>query len=188
MIESLESRRLLATNIAITQTGGALDVVGGSDGSTVTVIEGYDTVAGHVKVVDGSNNNETTYTNVTSISITGQAKTDHIFYTGISIGAVINSGAGDDEIVINDNGEGAAAGHTYADGGGGDDDLIVIDSNRTTVLGGGGSDLLVLNSDVSQITSDSEIWAYGLGGSDVFDIYGGIIHHDATKNDLVVNL
>ena len=77
----------------------------------------------------------------------------------------------------------AAAGHTYADGDGGDDDLVVIDSNRTTVLGGGGNDVLLLNTDVNQITSDSELWVYGLGGSDVFDIYGGIIHHDATKLD-----
>jgi len=177
VIEKLESRRLLSSGLTATQSGTTLDVVGGADGSKIVVREDNQNVLVH----DNVTGTDQTFAGITAINIVSQAKDDSIFYTGNTIGAQIDAGGGNDTVTIDDTGTGSS----YASGGGGDDTLTVIHSHRTTVAGGGGGDSLFLNT-ASDVTSDSEVWAYGNGGSDTFVISGGTVHTDATKQDSVV--
>jgi len=179
MIEKLETRRLMSGGVNASQSGSSLTVTGGSADSQVSVLENNHTVLVH----DNATGVTQTFVGVNSISISGQAKKDTIFYTGNTVGARIDGGGGNDDITIDDTGTGSS----YADGNGGDDVLTVLHSHRTTVVGGGGSDQMFLNT-ASDVTADSEVWAYGQGGSDLFLIAGGTVHTDAGKQDEVITL
>lgn len=166
MFESLETRKLLSGTVNASQSGGALSVTGGSGDTIINVLEN----AGNVKVENVAAGTSQVFAGVTSIKITGQAKNDTIFYTGNTIGAVINGNGGDDFIVVSDTGTGS----TYASGDGGSDDIVIQYANNTTIVGDGGSDQLYVQASVGV----GETWIYGLGGSDIITVEAGINHID----------
>jgi hypothetical protein len=168
MFECLESRRLMSSGVMVSQSGGALLVTGGGDGSTLRVSE----TGGGNGIVEDNGVQIAAFTGVTSIKIAGQAKTDRIFYDGVSIGAVISGGGGNDQITVTD----AGTAGSYASGDGGDDEMIVLDANRTTIVGDGGGDSLYV-SDAVDVSK--EVYIYGMGGADVINISGGKNYIDA---------
>jgi hypothetical protein len=178
MLESLETRRFLSAAATATQSGGVLDIKGGADGGAIRVIEDNHTVT----VEFNGTAPVASYSGVTAINITGQAKNDQIFYTGNSVGANIKAGGGTDEIVINDHGTAGS----YASGDGDADDLVVLDANNTTLVGDGGNDTLYV-SDAVDISK--HIHLYGMGGADFFNVSGGTnyIYGGGGRDSLVTN-
>jgi hypothetical protein len=183
MLESLESRRMLSASISASLSGSTLTVTTGADGSFANVVEDHGTVL----VENVTAGTSTTFTGVTKIYINGQAKTDNLYYTGNSIGAVIDANGGNDNIVIADIGTGSS----YATGNGGDDVITVIVGHRSTLVGGGGNDLIYLNTDTSGAydTVNAENFVYGDGGGDTFTAYNGINHiYGGGGDDTLIDL
>jgi hypothetical protein len=177
MFDTLEARRLLSTGVTVSQSGGALTVNGGGNGSVISVREDN-----HNVVVEDSGVVIATKAGVTAIAINGQGKNDQVFYQGNSVGAVIKTGGGNDEITITDKGTAGS----YASGDGDADDLVVLDANNTTLVGDGGNDTLYV-SDAVDISK--HIHLYGMGGADFFNVSGGTnyIYGGGGKDNLVTN-
>ena len=166
MLESLESRRLLAVTASIDGTG-KVTVDAGNANNVIQVLEDN----GNVSVYDLAVSGDTpvfTATGATAITILGDAKNDLLFYTGNSIGAKIFGLSGNDEITISDNGSGSS----WADGEGDSDVLTILKSNNTTVNGGGAADNIVIQESVGTGVT----WVYGLGGGDSITTYAGVNH------------
>src|SRR5437763_16305271 len=95
--EALESRRMLAAAGDTFKSGG-LNVGGGSKADSITVVENNGSA--HLELTDPKHRVFATadFTGVSAIKIQGGGQADTIFYTGNSIGAVINGGGGNDFI------------------------------------------------------------------------------------------
>jgi hypothetical protein len=90
MIQSLESRRLLSSTVAV--NGSTLTVNGSGADDSITVRETAGSV--HVEYFDSSGTFQTQDVGgITAIQINGGGGSDQIFYTGDSIGADIHGDA-----------------------------------------------------------------------------------------------
>jgi Ca2+-binding RTX toxin-like protein len=161
MIESLESRRLLAAT-TVTFVAGVVTVTGGSKAETINVLED----GGNVHVEIGNTASQYDFVGATAIIITGSSKNDVIYYTGHSIGANINGGGGSDQISVDDEGTGSS----IANGGAGDDVITVIHGNNTAVAGGDGNDQIYVTTDGS---ASSTVNVDAGKNNDTITVYGG---------------
>lgn len=157
MIESLEDRRLMATTVAF--VGGVVFVTANS-AATINVVEN----SGAVHVDADANSYD--FAGATAVNVNGSNKNDLIFYTGNTIGAVVNGNDGNDNISVDDEGTGSSA----ANGGKGNDSITVIHGNNTNVNAGDGDDQVYVNTDGS--STSSAIVDLG-GGKDSVTTYGG---------------
>ena len=137
MIESLETRRLLAFTVDI--NGGAMNVRSSGDSSTVTVVENNGTVEVYGDTVADS---YAVYTGITSINIWGNTGHDNVRYDGLSIGAKVRGNNGADNISINDHGTAASD----VDGEADNDVITIVQAHGTTVTGGSGNDSIFINT------------------------------------------
>src|SRR5215212_9811496 len=112
MFDTLEARRLLSSGVVVSQSGGTLNVIGGANGSVISVRETAQNV-----VVEDQGAVIFTGSGINAINIKGQAKDDRIFYTGDSVGANISAGGGNDALTVTD--QGTAGSYVSGDG---DDD------------------------------------------------------------------
>src|SRR3954454_11695442 len=140
MIETLESRRLLAASVGF--AGGVVTVTATS-AETINVVEN----TGGVHVEAGAN--QYNFAGATAVHINGSSKNDVIFYTGNTIGAVINGNDGNDNISVDDEGTGSST----ANGGKGNDSITIIHGNNTNAIGGDGDDQFYVNTDGSSTSS-----------------------------------
>ena len=189
MIESLESRRLLASSAAsAVLNAGVLTVTGSNKNDFIVVAE---TSPGTVHV--DLNQAPQDFTGVTAIKISGAGGDDEILYTGQTIGADIHGdsasttkggssgggsggGKGNDFITVFDNNNSAAS---TVDGDKGDDTLHVyghsrlsgFDTQSTVAYGGDGNDVIYVNENGS---STSSVIVYAEAGKDTVTTYGGV--------------
>ena len=170
MIESLETRRLLASGLTSSQAGGVVSVSGGSDGHTVNIFERTDSPNGTVTVEDVNAGTSTTYSGVTKVDFQGQSGTDTVFLSGRTVAYDAHGNGGDDFLVISDMGTASSK----LSGDGGDDDMTILAANNTTIIGDGGGDHLYVEASVGT----GETWIYGLGGNDIITVEAGINHID----------
>lgn len=170
MIESLETRRLLAAGLTSSQVGGVVSVNGGSDAHVINIFERTDAPAGTVTVEDVNAGTSTTYSGVTKVDFHGQAGTDTVFMSGSTVAYNAKGNGGNDFLVISDLGTASSK----ISGDGGDDDLTILAANNTTIIGEGGGDKLYVEASVGS----GETWIYGLGGSDIITVEAGINHID----------
>jgi len=171
MFESLETRRLLAVNVA--QSGTVITITGDKADNTINVVEN----AGAVHVETDNAVNQYDFVGVTAIKIIGGAGDDVIFYTGNSIGADIQGdnvsgnggdagGKGSDNISVDDEGTGSST----VNGGIGNDVITVIRGNNTHVNGGVGDDQIFINTGGDETAS---VIADGDQGKDTFTVQAG---------------
>src|SRR5688572_23288841 len=99
MFQLLESRRFLSSAVSVSQSGGALEVTAGADGSVITIVENNHNVFVEDNGVQIYNSGATV---INSVKVTGQAKMDQIFYTGNTVGAVIRGNGGNDSLTVRD--------------------------------------------------------------------------------------
>jgi hypothetical protein len=192
MIESLESRRLLAASPATAVlTAGVLTVTGSKNNDVIVVAE---TSPGTVHVE--LNQVPVDFAGVTAIKISGMGGDDTITYTGQTIGADVHGdsagatkggsksggsgggsgGKGNDFITIfDDNNTGAST----VDGDKGNDTLHVYghsqlnasDTLSTQVFGGDGDDFIYVNENG---LSASRTMVFAEAGKDTVTVYGGV--------------
>jgi hypothetical protein len=177
MFDTLEARRLLSSGVVVSQSGSTLNVIGGANGSVISVRE-----SAHSVVVEDQGAVIFTGNGIDAINIKGQAKDDEIFYTGDSVGANISSGGGNDRLTVTDQGTAGS----YASGDGGDDSLVVLMANNTTLVGDGGGDTLHVSN---AIPIGKNLHLYGMGGADFFSVAGGTnyIYGGGGQDNLVTN-
>src|SRR5438094_4976083 len=106
MFESLESRRLLSGGVTVSQNGSAITVKGGSGPSEINVVENNGNVI--VEDLQAATPQIFVGSGITAISIVGQASGDTIFYSGNTVGAVINGNGGNDALTVKDDGSGSS--------------------------------------------------------------------------------
>jgi Ca2+-binding RTX toxin-like protein len=172
MFENLEPRRMLA---GVTQSykDGLLTIKGGSKVDQITVTENNGSV--HVEVTSQTTGaiTSTDWSGVTGINFTSGGSGDMLFYTGNSVGAVINGDKGNDFITVADIGTGSS----YVNAGGGDDTVVLIVGHGTTIHGGSGNDLIYVNTDAgsSYATDSAQVVVFGDKGNDTITLYDGVV-------------
>jgi hypothetical protein len=168
MIESLETRRLLA--VAVSASNGVLVINGDKNNNVINVIENSGAVHVETSTLPNGTITQQDFTGITAIKINGGAGADAIFYSGNSIGADIhgdNAGNGSDAKNNkcgskngwnggssggsgHDNGNGHGNGNGNGNGNGGakaGNDQITVDdegTGSTTVDGDRGADVLTI--------------------------------------------
>ena len=158
VLESLEDRRLLSS---VTLTGGVLKVVGESDRANDLVVQ--PAASGKIYVYANNVNKTFRISDVKSVQFTGGSKGDGIFLASkLELDAVVNAGAGDDDIRLGEGddvvnaGDGddkiwTRPGNDKAYGGNGDDRFLGDDGNdvfeggpgNDSADGGGGNDAVL---------------------------------------------
>jgi len=204
--ESLESRQLLSAAVMtfsdgmkITQSGsGSVTIKAGSGkgnsssaGMNISVVENNITQTnGGPSIGSGSfliHDNTTGEEMVMSvkpgksIKIQGGKGDDTIFFDGASTGADIQSGDGNDNITVLD--EGTAS--SKIDAGNGDDTIAIVYSRNAEIKTGNGDDTVLINTSANPDTGTggydydaSNIKVQGQGGSDTAIVYAGKIKAD----------
>jgi len=192
MLESLESRRLLAAAPTLVyEPGLALTVNGGTDGGTMIVREETPTVGSpgpytyfvELRDVNGniaSGQDGTTPYVAEVVSILGAGKVDRITFTGYSKGAVITGAAGNDIISVTDaehpDSDFIRGGGSTIDGGRGADNIDIGHGHVTTVNGGDDNDFITLTDATAIIDpSTGNVSGYDMtqGGGSTVDAGGG---------------
>jgi len=175
MIESLESRRLLAVSVSV--AAGVLTVDGDKDKNFISVRENAGNVHVETSTLPGGVITAADFVGITQIKINGGKNSDEIFYQGNTIGADIhgdvnNGGTGKnkDNITVTDEGTGSSV----VDGDNGDDTIEIVVGNNTTVFGGGGKDNIYLNTGGGIYnTAAANTIVFGESGDDIITIYDG---------------
>jgi hypothetical protein len=166
MLESLESRRLCAAAVTVSQSGGLLTIKGGTKADIINVFERTDSAAGTVTFENQVAGTSQTFVGVTTVKVTGNKGNDQIFMAGSTVAFNANGDAGNDFLVISDLGTASS----LVRGGDGDDDITINNANKTTVNGDGGADEIV----VQQSVGSGKTFLFGDAGKDTFTTYAGV--------------
>jgi Ca2+-binding RTX toxin-like protein len=211
VIESLESRRMLAANtsISVTQSGTELKVIGSGIADRISVSENAGAVVVQTSHPGGPITTQT-FGGITAIKISGNGGGDEIFYDGNSVGADIhgdasgiNSGGskggsggtgggsdgghggnskGGDQITVTDSG----TGRSTVDGDGGQDVISLINGNKTVIYGGEGDDQVFVNT-AGNVAAEALV--YTEQGKDTVTVYAGTNTLDGGQGkDLLIEL
>jgi hypothetical protein len=171
MIQSLESRRLLSSTVAV--NGTELTVNGNGADDSITVRETGGNV--HVEWVDSAGSPQAAdIGGITAININGGGGSDQIFYTGDSIGANIHGDANGATTPTN-NGGGGKGGSKGANKGGsnkGNKNNKGGSKGGSNGNGGGGNGSNVAAGDFITVSDD------GTGSS--------IVHGDAGNDNITL--
>jgi Ca2+-binding RTX toxin-like protein len=197
MIESLESRRLLAASVGI-DGGGKLTIQGGSKAFNDIVVR--ETSAGTVsyELRYGDDVNvpigvfSGTLAGVTSVVINARNNGSNVNFIGQTINSQIQGGSGVDYITVNDSGTGSSK----ITAGKGNDVINLVRANKSFIDAGDGDDQIYLNSaarpvynsDTGMFESPDQSVTIALsaelvtvkagGGNDVIIVYDGKVTLD----------